>query len=182
MKDEKENTKTQTADGKVRAIVMTALLAALTCVATMVIQIPSPTGGYVNLGDTVVLLSAFLLGPLYGAVSGGIGSMLADVLSGYMIYAPATLVIKATMAAAAGIWYRAARGNRSGTVVSAILGEVPMVVGYWAYDAWLLGSLAGGAAGIPANLVQAVFGIAASVLLTVLLRKNSGVRAKFPNL
>ena len=40
----------------------TALLAALSCVATLVIRIPSPTGGYMNLGDTVVLLGAYLLG------------------------------------------------------------------------------------------------------------------------
>ena len=44
-----------------RALVMTALLAALSCVATLVIRIPSPTGGYMNLGDTVVLLGAYLL-------------------------------------------------------------------------------------------------------------------------
>ena len=36
-----------------------------------------------------------------------------------------------------------------------------MVVGYWLYDALLLGSAAGAAAGIPSNLVQAAFGIAA---------------------
>lgn len=182
MKNANEITKAQTTDSKVHRVVMTALLAALTCVATMVVRVPSPTGGYVNLGDTVVLLGAFLLGPVYGAISGGIGSMLADLLTGYMAYAPATLIIKAAMAAAAAVWYRASRGYRSSTVVSAILGEVPMVAGYWAYDAWLLGSMVGGAAGIPANLIQAVFGIAASVLLATLLRKNSTVRAKFPNL
>lgn len=180
MKEQK--TQVRTADDKTRMVVMTALLAALACVATMVIRIPSPTGGYLNLGDTVVLLGAFLLGPLYGAVAGGVGSMLADLLSGYMIYAPATLVIKAAMAAAAGVWYRAARGHRSSTAVAAILGEVPMVVGYWAYDAWLLGSVAGGAAGIPSNLVQAALGIVVSTLLATLLRKNSGARTKFPNL
>jgi len=180
MKEEKAQA--HTADGKTRMVVMTALLAALACVATMVIRIPSPTGGYLNLGDTVVLLGAFLLGPLYGAVAGGIGSMLADLLSGYMIYAPATLVIKAGMAVVAGVLYRAARGRIGGTVLAAVLGELPMVVGYWLYDAWLLGSVAGGAAGIPSNLVQAAFGIVVSTLLASLLRKNSGVRAKFPNL
>ena len=50
-------------DTRVRTIVTTALLAALACAATMVIHVPSPTGGYMNLGDTVVLLGAFLLGP-----------------------------------------------------------------------------------------------------------------------
>ena len=55
---------------------MTALFMALCCVATMVIQIPSPTQGYVNLGDCVVLLSGWLLGPWYGIAAAGIGSAL----------------------------------------------------------------------------------------------------------
>ena len=41
---------------RTRMMVMTAVFAALACVATMVIKVPSPTGGYMNLGDTVVLL------------------------------------------------------------------------------------------------------------------------------
>ena len=50
-------------DKKIRTMVMAAVLAALACVATMVVQIPSPMNGYVNLGDCFVLLSGWLLGP-----------------------------------------------------------------------------------------------------------------------
>ena len=57
-----------------------------------------------------------------------------------------------------------------------------MVVGYWLYDGFLMGSLAGSAIGIPSNLVQAVFGIAVATLLTAALRKVSYVRRLFPNL
>ena len=61
--------------------------------ATMVVKLRAvPTGGYMNLGDTVVLLGGYLLG-LPGALV-RIGPALADVL-GSPIYAPATLVIKA---------------------------------------------------------------------------------------
>ena len=74
---------------KLRKQVLSALLAALCCVATMVVQIPSPMQGYVNLGDCFVLLSGWMLGPWYGFAAGGIGSMLADVLLGYAHYAPA---------------------------------------------------------------------------------------------
>ena len=51
------------ADKRIHRLVYAALLAALVCAATMVIQIPSPTGGYVNAGDGFVLLSGWLLGP-----------------------------------------------------------------------------------------------------------------------
>ena len=63
-------------DKKIRTMVTAAVLAALSCVATMVVQIPSPMNGYVNLGDCFVLLSGWLLGPWWGAAAGGIGSML----------------------------------------------------------------------------------------------------------
>ena len=86
---------------RTRMVVMAAAFAALACVATMVVKVPSPTGGYMNLGDTVVLLGGYLLGPAWGALAGSIGPALADVLLGSPIYAPATLVIKAGMAALA---------------------------------------------------------------------------------
>ena len=50
-------------DRKIRKTVYAAALAALVCVATLVVQVPSPTGGYVNVGDGFVLLSGWLLGP-----------------------------------------------------------------------------------------------------------------------
>lgn len=165
-----------------KKLVLTGLFAAMGCVATMVLVIPTPTGGYVNLGDTVVLLGAYLLGPVYGALAGGIGPMLADVLSGYAVYAPATLVIKATMGALAGWIYRRLREKRGGAVVTGLVGEAPMVAGYWLFDAWLLKSFAGSMAGIPGNLVQAAFGVAASTLLVLALRKSGYVRREFPNL
>ena len=67
-------------DQKLRKLVMAALFAALTTVMTMVIRIPSPMSGYVNLGDCAVLLSAWILGPGLGCAAAGIGSMLADLL------------------------------------------------------------------------------------------------------
>ena len=46
-----------------KALVIAALLAALVCVSTMVVKIPSPLKGYINLGDCMVLLSGWLLSP-----------------------------------------------------------------------------------------------------------------------
>ena len=65
----------------------------------MLIKTPSPLKGYVNLGDGIVLLSAWVLPLPYGIVAAGLGSALADLFSGYTVYAPATFVIKALMAA-----------------------------------------------------------------------------------
>ena len=62
------------------------MLAALICVATMVIKIPSPLNGYINLGDCIVLLSGWLLSPVYGFMAAGLGSALADLFAGYVTY------------------------------------------------------------------------------------------------
>ena len=169
---------------QVLMLVMTALFAAMSCVATMVLVVPSPTGGYMNLGDAVVLLGAFLLGPVYGAIAGGVGPALADLLAGYTVYVPATLVIKALMGIAAGLLYKGIgkRWSVAGILACGVVTEAIMVVGYWLYDGFLMGSLAGSAIGIPSNLVQAVFGIAVATLLTAALRKVSYVRRLFPNL
>lgn len=74
---------------------LTAIFTALTTVTTISFSIYVPaTKGYFNLGEVMVYTTAILLGPFIGAVAGGVGSMLADVILGYYIYAPGTLVIK----------------------------------------------------------------------------------------
>ena len=54
-------------------LVLTALLAAMACVATMVIRVPT-VAGYTNLGDCVCLLAGLVLGPWYGFAAAGVGS------------------------------------------------------------------------------------------------------------
>ena len=106
---------------KVKKLVFSALMAALVYAATMMIQIPSPMNGYVNLGDCFVLLSGWLLGPWYGAAAAGIGSMLTDLLSGYAHYAPGTLLIKGLDAMAAALIFRALGKTKLGYLVSGLV-------------------------------------------------------------
>ena len=167
---------------QIKNLVFAALLAALACVATLVLTVPSPTGGYMNLGDTVVVLSAYLLGPGWGAAAAGIGSMLADLFAGYPAYAPATLVIKAVMALLAAVLYKALGKKNWAFLVCAVAAEAVMVVGYWLYDGFLMGSVMGAAVGIPSNLVQAAFGLIASTALALALKASKYVRDLFPAL
>src|SRR5574344_1841529 len=69
---------------KTLKIATIGMLSALTFVATIVIHIPMPsTQGYVNIGDTVIFVSAALLGGVPAMIAGALGSALAD-----LIYAP----------------------------------------------------------------------------------------------
>ena len=162
-------------DKKIRKLVLAALLAALVCVATMVVQIPSPMQGYVNLGDCFVLLSGWLLGPWYGFAAGGIGSMLADIFLGYGHYAPGTLVIKFLDAMAAALVVKALGKGYVSYIVGGVVGEAIMVAGYFAYEGLILGMGMGAAAGIPSNLVQAVTGIVIALVLVALLKGSKAL-------
>lgn len=159
-------------DKKIRKLVISAMMAALTYVATMVIQIPSPMNGYVNLGDCFVLLCGWLLGPWYGGAAAGIGSMLTDLLSGYGHYAPGTFVIKGLDALVAALLFRTMGRTSTAALVSGLVGEAIMVAGYFGYAALLLGKGLGAAASIPGNLVQAAMGLLIGFLLLKVLQKT----------
>ena len=145
--------------------------AALTYVATNIIRVPIPaTDGYINLGDCVVLLGAFLLGPVYGAAAGGIGSALADILSGYAVFAPGTFVIKALIAVIAAAILKALGSKaKAAPIVASIAGEAWMLLGYFLYESIFLGYGLAAAGSIGGNAIQAVVGvILASALYAVL--------------
>lgn len=159
---------------KLLNLVTAALFAALCTVMTLVVQVPSPMNGYVNLGDCAVLLSAWILGPWYGGAAAGIGSMIADLLT-YPHYAPGTLVIKLAMAVAAGLIFRTLQG-RSGKLSAQMVGgmtaELIMILGYFLYACLLLGKGLAAAASIPGNIVQGVFGIVAATVVYAVLDKS----------
>ena len=159
---------------KVKKLVLAALFAALAYCATLIIHIPSPIGGYLNLGDCIVLLAGWLLGPAYGAAAAGLGSALADLTLGYTGYIPGTFVIKALMAVVAYYAAKAVPGKTVvKSVVSGVLAEVVMVGGYFCFEATILGNGLGAAVGIASNLMQALAGIVCAVLIKLILDKKN---------
>ena len=162
-------------DKKVQKLVVSALMAALTYVATMVVRIPSPMNGYVNLGDCFVLLSGWLLGPWYGAAAAGIGSMLVDLLGGYMSFVPGTLIIKFLDAMAAALIVKALGRKTYSYVVGGLAGEAIMVAGYFVYEALALQLGMGAAAGVLANVGQGAVGLVIALVLMALLKGSKAL-------
>lgn len=159
---------------KTKKIVMAALMASLVCVATMIIKIPSPLKGYLNLGDCIVLMAGWMLSPAYGFLAAGLGSALADLLSGYVTYVPATFVIKGLMALIAFYGYKLMHkslGNMPSRIISGIAAEIMMIVGYFVFEGFLYG-FAPSAVNIPANGVQGVAGLILGVVLIKIFEKN----------
>ncbi len=133
-----------------------AAATALVCLGTMIIQIPIPLG-YVHLGDAVILLVSVLLGPGAGLVAGGLGSALADLLTGYPQWVPVTLLIKAWMGFAVGILAAGKPLGSGSAFLAACAGLLSMVAGYVVGGVILTGSLAAGAAQIPGLTAEGIF-------------------------
>ena len=158
-----------------------ALLIALTTAATMAVRIPVPrTGGYINLGDSVIYVAALLFGPVSGLVAGGIGSALADFLGGYAQYAPFTLIIKGLEGLIVGalgwpVMRRAVPLAWTGAalvILSVVVGGAEMILGYFVSEAYLLHLGVGAAATeVPGNISQVVGGLIVGVPVSVALRK-----------
>ena len=159
---------------KTKKLVVAALLAALVCIATMIIQIPSPLKGYINLGDCVVLAAGWMLSPAYGFLAAGLGSALADLFSGYVLYAPATFVIKGLMAVIAFYGFRLfykKLGNLPSRIISGAAAETVMIFGYFVFEGFLYGFLSA-AVNLPANGVQGVAGLMIGVVLMWIFEKS----------
>lgn len=160
--------------------VMTALFAALACVATMSIRIPTPgTGGYIHPGDAIVILSGVILGPVWGLLAAGIGSAMADLLGGYFIYVPITFAVKGLIAFIAGMIYHRLGKTSKTQYTAVILGGVADIIlvagGYFLCEIPLYG-VSAAAASIPANLIQGLGGLVIAFVLYPLLLAVPDIR------
>ena len=160
-------------ENKTIKLVTSSLMAALICIATMIIKIPLPTKGYLNLGDCIILFSAWTLSPMYGFLAAGIGSALADLFSGYVVYAPVTFVIKGFMAVIACYCFKILNkkiGKLSSRIISGSIAEIEMVLGYFLFEGILYG-FGASVVNIFANGIQGIFGVVIGIILFKMLKK-----------
>ncbi|MCP1109846.1 ECF transporter S component [Ohessyouella blattaphilus] len=164
-----------------KKMIYAALFAALTFVATSIIRIPTPgTSGYVHPGDAFVILGGILLGPLWGALAGGIGSALSDLVGGYVIYIPITFLIKGLAGGLVGYAFHSFRGAFKKAPLRVIIGGVIctliVALGYLFCESFLYGFAAALASFLP-NLIQGITGIILSSVLYPILSKIPDLQA-----
>lgn len=157
-----------------RAITITALSIALVCVGTIVIQIPIPLG-YMHFGNICILLVAGLFSPMTAFLAGGIGSAMADLLTGYPQWIIPTLIIKSLMGLAACMIYHRKGQDLCIFSFRTILGSVTaiaiMVFGYFAAGSVVYGSIYTGAAQIPGLTLEGICGIAGFYIIGLAMEK-----------
>lgn len=162
-------------DNRTNKLVMTALMMALTYIATVFVRVPIPfTQGYVHLGDTMVFMSALVLGRKYGIAAAGIGTALADILGGFAAWAPWTFVIKAGMVVILGTAAATAdrkKGKKSAVMlkielaVGMLIAGAFMVAGYFLAEGVMYGNFVSAALGIPWNIGQFAVGMVLALTL-----------------
>lgn len=146
-------------------LTLTAVYAALIYVFTAFLHIPNWTG-YIHAGDVILFLAASMLPPGYAAAAGAIGAGTADLLSGYAIWAPGTVVIKALTALC---FTAKSKGFLCRRNYIALLPSFLLCAGgYYLYESMVTGNMAAPLAGIPGYLTQTVL----SALLYILVGKS----------
>jgi uncharacterized membrane protein len=150
-----------------RTLATTAVMTALVLALTFIHIAPTPIGGYIHLGDVAINFAALAFGPWVGLIAGGLGTALADVLSGYAVFAPLTFVSHGLQGLVVGWIYWTRRTNTS-MVLAVIAGGVVLILGYFIGEAAVLYGMAGALAELPWNAVQEAVGmLGAAVYLAV---------------
>ena len=166
---------------KVYPVVMTAMMMCIIMVSIVLFRIPVPfTQGYVNLSDAMIFISVMILGYRYGAVAAGLGSLLGDLMSGFPMWAPWTLCIKAMMALAFGLIMDAGlkknishKGFVSIEITGMIVSGLLMTAGYYLAEGVMYGNWIVAALGIPWNIAQFSVGAALAIALNRALARTS---------
>ncbi len=153
-----------------------AILTAVTAVFTYIVRIPiAPTRGYLNLGDVAIYFTAFTFGPVSALIAGGLGTALADIVSGYSQWAPISLLIHGIQGLVAGLIAGLARRGKEQTfnmywLIAAVAATVVMCAGYLAAGSLMVG-FGAAVVELPGNLLQNLAGVVGGILLTIAVRK-----------
>lgn len=145
-----------------RFMCIASVFTALVFVVTAYLHIPT-NNGYIHVGDGLIYLAACILPWPYAIAVGAGGALLADCLTGFAIWAPGSVIIKALTA----LLFT----NKSKKIMSvrnyAVLLPAAVICagGYYLYEAALYGNWISPLMGIPASLTQSV---TSSVLFIVM--------------
>lgn len=157
-----------------RTLALCAVFTALTCVFTMFIQIPilPAMGGIVHFGNVPLFIAAAFWGKRTGAVAGGVGMALSDLLTPWAVWAPTSLIVVGAMG-----FVFALVVNRKPTLPRLLLASsavlIIKVAGYYVGEVILYGNWAAPIASVPGNIAQIAVGAAISIPIILTLRHTA---------
>lgn len=167
---------TRNQDNGLRELSLTALFMALILVSTLTIRIPIPlTQGYVHLGDAMIYLGVCFLSRRNAVIAASIGSAMADIMSGYAMWVPWTLVVKAIMAFLTATIFRihgsGDNNNRLRDITAMTAGGLFMTFGYFIAEAIMYGNPMTALLGVPWNIGQFAIGIGVFSMIATAVKR-----------
>ena len=164
-----ENEKTKSRSN-LRIIALCGVFAALVFIGT---ELKIPTAiGYMNLGDGVILIASYFLGPA-AFFPAAIGSALGDLIAGYPVYIAPTFVIKGLMGLVAALIMSMSHDKKIAGVLirifAGIVAELIMVGGYFVFEMFMYGTEAA-LGSVAFNFIQAGVAIVISIPLTCAIK------------
>ena len=147
-------------------IASAAILTAVTVVMTIAVRIPiAPTRGYINLGDLAIYFTALSFGPAAAFIAGGLGTAIADIISGFSQWAPFSFLIHGLQGLAVGLILKLLlrRENKFSITISGII--------IFAVGTVIMAGAGAAVVEIPGNIVQNLAGIIGGYLLYSAVKK-----------
>jgi len=158
-------------------LIITSMLVALVFVSTVFINIKLPitaNGGLVHLGTAMLFIASILFGPKKGALAGAIGMGLFDLMGGWALWAPITILARGLQGYIVGkiAWANGRKGNSTAFNITATIVSIPFMVAiYYIGEGILYANWIAPLASIPGDLVQNVLGIIIAVPVCIVLKK-----------
>lgn len=162
---------------KTQNLIITSLLVALVFVSTVFMNIRLPiasNGGLVHMGTAMLFIASILYGPKKGALAGAIGMGLFDMVGGWLLWAPITIVARGLQGYIVGriAWLNGRNGSSFALNITATIVSIPFMIGvYYIGEVILYGNWIAPLASIPGDLVQNVLGIMIAIPICAALKK-----------
>lgn len=152
---------------KIRLMCLAGVFTAIVFVFTAYVHIPNHTG-YTHIGDGFIYLCATLLPLPYSIFAGATGALFADLFSGYAIWAPGTVIIKAVT-----VLYFSRQGKMLSVrnLLALIPAGLTCIAGYCLYEAAITANFVAPLAGIPGYVTQWVLSSAVFVIVAMIFDK-----------
>mgnify|MGYP006293576205 CR=1 FL=1 len=145
-----------------KTVALSSVFATGVAIATLAVSIPVGLG-YLNFGEIVIYTAAFLFGEIVGGIAGGVGAAAADLILGFAMYSPITLVVKGLEGYDVG---RVSGRSTKSKLLAVGLGAPIMIIGYTLARAYFEGIPAAIFQELPIDILQATVGLAVALPLS----------------
>ncbi|MBQ4059015.1 MAG: ECF transporter S component [Lachnospiraceae bacterium] len=180
---EKVETYQKVSEGKyirsrTRQITLDGMFVALTLVFTAFVNIQIPSfggaGGLIHLGNVPLLIGAMVYGKRTGAIAGALGMGLFDLLSGWVMWAPCTILTCGLMGFTIGVICEKKK-TMFCKLLAIVIALVIKIVGYFAFEAAIIGNgMVAALKSVPGNVIQV--SVAAVIVLMIITPLERGLR------